>query len=264
MRQTLIGAGLVAGALYALIVLVGGLITPGYDHVAQPVSSLYQAGAANGLPIAVAFLIYNLFVVAFGMGMSRIARASLEQRRKAGVAAGVAIVLVGLAGAADAVFPQDPIGSAMTTAGTLHIVFAGVASLLTVCAVALAAAWLFRRRAMRPLAWYSIATLGLVIGFGPMTAVATASNSPLMGLLERVTIFAFIVWMTVTAFVLSGAVGRAGLPATGGEPLGRHERVSAPCIVRRRWSLPAMNHSRGEPTRSGEHQETPPTRCARR
>jgi hypothetical protein len=131
------------------------------------------------------------------------------------VAAGVAIVLVGIAGAADAVFPQDPIGSAMTTAGTLHIVFAGVASLLTVCAVVLVAAWLFKHHAMRPLAWYSVATLGLVIGFGPMTAVATASNSPVMGLLERVTIFAFIVWMTVTAVVLSRAVGSAGLPAHG-------------------------------------------------
>jgi hypothetical membrane protein len=215
MRQTLIGAGVVAGASYALIVLVGGLITPGYDHVAQPVSSLYQAGAANGLPMAVAFLVYNLFVVAFGIGVSRVARTSGRQRRKVGDAAGLAIVLVGLAGAADAVFPQDPIGSAMTTAGALHIVFAGVASLLTVCAVVLAAAWLFKRDAMRPLAWYSLGTLALVIGFGPLTAVATASSSPIMGLLERVTIFAFIVWMTVTAFVLARAVGSAGLPAHG-------------------------------------------------
>lgn len=213
MRNTLIGAGVVAGALYTVIVLMGGLITPGYDHVAQPVSSLYQAGAVNGVPIAVAFLLYNAFVVAFGSGLLKIALASPGQRGRVGVAAGIATILVGLAGAADAVFPQDPIGSAMTTAGTLHIVFAGVASLLTLVAVVLAATWFFKRDAMRPLAWYSLVTLAVVIVFGPMTALATASNWPIMGLLERVTIFAFILWMTASSFLLTRALTRADMPA---------------------------------------------------
>ena len=217
MRNRLIGAGVVAGALYTVIVLMGGLITPGYDHVAQPVSSLYQAGAVNGLPIAVAFLLYNAFVVAFGTGLSQIAGATGWPRPKVGVAAGIATILVGLAGAADAVFPQDPIGSAMTIAGTLHIVFAGVASLLTLAAVVLAATWLFKREAMRPLAWYSLVTLAVVIAFGPLTAAATANSSPIMGVLERVTIFAFIVWMIVTSVVLERTIGRAHRP----NPLGR-------------------------------------------
>jgi len=115
----------------------------------------------------------------------------------------VAIVLTGIAGAVDDVFPQDPIGAAITTPGTLHIAFAAVASLLTVASMGLAAAWLLRRPGLRPLALYSVASTVLILAAGPVTAAATAAGSPVMGLVERVTIFTFIVWMGVASMVLA-------------------------------------------------------------
>jgi hypothetical protein len=195
-------AGAAAAVLYVAIMVVAGAMTPGYSHVSQPVSSLYQAGSQLGGPVAVAFLVYNVLVAAFGFAIVRLAR-SRGERMHAGVAAGIAVVLVGVAGALDDVFPQDPIGSAITSTGTLHIVFAGVASLLTVAAMALAAWWLLGRRELRPLAWYSIASLLVVLVSGPVTAAATASGSPVMGLAERVTILTFTLWMAVLSVVLA-------------------------------------------------------------
>jgi hypothetical protein len=197
-------AGVAAAALYVAIVEVAAELTPGYSHVAQPVSSLYQSGAPLGLPIALVFVVYNVLVAGFGLGV--ISRASGgAARTRIGITAGVAIVLLGLAGAIDDVFPQDPIGAAITTAGALHIAFAAIASLLTVIAMALTAWWLLGRREMRALAMYSVASFALILAFGPITGAATASSSPIMGLLERVTIFTFTLWMAITSVVLARA-----------------------------------------------------------
>ena len=147
-RVLILLAGVAAAALYVAIVDVAASFTPGYSHVAQPVSSLYQAGAPLGLPIALAFVVYNVLVAGFGVAVATLAASGLA-RRRAGIGAGIAIVLVGIAGALDDVFPQDPIGTAITTVGTLHIAFAAIASLLTVIAMALAAWWLLGRRDRR-------------------------------------------------------------------------------------------------------------------
>jgi hypothetical protein len=204
----LVLAGVAAAALYVSIVEIAAELTPGYSHVAQPVSSLYQSGSAIGLPVAAAFVVYNALVAAFGIGVVRLAQA-WPDRGRAGVATGVAVVLLGLAGAIDDVFAQDPIGTTITTVGTLHIAFAGIASLLTVVAMALAAWWLLGRRELRPLAWYSVASFVAILAFGPITAAATASSSPVMGLLERVTILTFTLWMAVTSVVLARRCVRA-------------------------------------------------------
>ena len=194
--------GVAAAALYIAIVDVGGQLTPGYSHVAQPISSLYQSGAPLGRPIAVAFGLYNVLVAGFGFGVTDLA-ASGTDRRRAGIAAGITIGLVGLAGAMDDVFPQDPFGAAITTTGSLHIAFAGIASLLTVIALALTGWWLLADRSLRPLALFSVASLVVIVVSGPVTAAATAGGSPVMGLLERITIFTFTFWMAATSVVLA-------------------------------------------------------------
>ena len=71
-------------------------------------------------------------------------------------------------------------GAAVTTAGALHIAFAGIASLLTAVAMALTGTWLPARRGLRPLAIDSVASLVLILAFGPITAAATASGSPVL------------------------------------------------------------------------------------
>ena len=170
-RVLLLFAGVAAAALYVAIVDVSAAFTPGYSHVAQPVSSLYQAGAPLGLPIALAFVVYNVLVVGFGVAVAALA-ASGSARRRAGIGA-------------------------------------GIASLLTVIAMALAAWWLLGRRDMRALAVYSVASFVAILVSGPITAAATASSSPVMGLLERVTILSFIVWMAVASVVLARQARRA-------------------------------------------------------
>ena len=153
------------------MVLIGALATPGYSHIGEHVSTLYQSGAPNGTWIAALFAVYNLLILAFGVGVFRLVSNRGGARRRIGQAGGVALVLTAIAGVMDVVFRQDPIGSPATTAGTLHVAFAGVASLLTILAIALVASWALARPELRGFGWYSVATLVVIAVSGPVAAV---------------------------------------------------------------------------------------------
>jgi hypothetical protein len=43
----------------------------------------------------------------------------------------------------------------------------------------------------------------VIVVSGPVTAAATAGGSPIMGLLERITIFSFTLWMAVASVALA-------------------------------------------------------------
>ena len=137
----LLWAGLVAAVWYTTVVLIGAMATPGYSHIGEHVSTLYQSGAPNGPWIAALLAVYNLLLLAFGLGVVRLATQLGGARHRMAQAGGVALVLTAITGFLDAVYRQDPIGSPATTSGTLHVVFAGVASLLTIVAIALVASW---------------------------------------------------------------------------------------------------------------------------
>jgi hypothetical protein len=196
-------AGLAAAVCYTAVVLLGGLATPGYSHIGKHVSTLYQSGAPNGTWIAALFAIYNLLILAFGGGVFRLVSNHGGMRQRNGHAGAAALMLTAMAGFVDLVFRQDPIGSPATMAGTLHVAFAGVASLLTILAIALVASWALARQELRGFGRYSVATLVVIAVSGPVAAVATALQSPTMGLLERIPIFGFVQWAGVTSIILA-------------------------------------------------------------
>ncbi|MDH4119658.1 MAG: DUF998 domain-containing protein [Acidimicrobiia bacterium] len=196
-------AGLVAAIWYPMVVLIGAMATPGYSHIGEHVSTLYQSGAPNGTWIATLFAVYNLLVLAFGLGLVRLATQAGGARWRMGRAGGVALVLTAIAGFMDDVFRQDPIGSPATTSGTLHVVFAGVSSVLTILSIALIARWALARPALRDFGRYSVATLAVIAVSGPVAAVATASMWSTMGLLERIPIFGFVQWAAVSSIILA-------------------------------------------------------------
>ncbi len=199
----LLWAGTLAAVIYAATVVVGGLVTPGYDHVADPVSTLYQSGAANGPVIALTFAIYNVAIMLFGVGLARVVVATGDPRRRIGLVGAWAMVMTGIAGALDDLFPQDPIGVALSTPGTLHVIFAAIASILTMITIGCFAAWLLARPSMRRLGWYSVASLAAIFVFGGVTAAAVANASTVMGLVERIPIFGFVIWVLVMSLALS-------------------------------------------------------------
>jgi hypothetical protein len=187
--------GVVAPLLYAFTVFWGATLFPGYSHISDPISSLTQAGRHSG--IVSLFLIYNVLILNFAFtGISL-----TLGRSQWGVASYACIILTAAAGLLMAAFPQDPVGTSVSSIGVVHIELAGIASLGSIGAVAFAAraAQKMGRRKMAAFDW---ACLAVIVVFGALAAAGAALGWPTMGLLERVTIGGFEVWLLVQSAVL--------------------------------------------------------------
>lgn len=197
-KATLLWCGPFSAVLYVSAVVTGGAIRPGFSHVADAVSELTAAGAPNKALMDALFLAYNLLVAAFAAGLLTAAwpdpRARRAGRAGAFLLGGTALCGVLL----QLFFPQDPGGPPVTVTGTLHVAIAGVAALTTLSGIACLAAWFWREPELRSLAWFSVATLAVMLVSGGAGAAAAASHHPLMGLVERITLGAITVWLFTT------------------------------------------------------------------
>jgi hypothetical protein len=197
--------GALAAALYTGTVILGGILTPGYSHLSQPVSELVAAGATNRPLLSMLFLIYNLLVCAFGVGLCLAALRTpigilTGKHKVAGLLGGVALGIVGLAGILlELFFPQDSGGANAPTTftGAMHIAIAGVAAMGTILAIALVGLWFRSYRVMGGYSTYSFLTAAVIFVSGAMGAIFAGGANQFFGLVERTTIGAFIAWLFV-------------------------------------------------------------------
>jgi len=183
-----------------LAVVVGGILRPGYSHIAQYISELIEAGAPNKAILDPLFAIYNILTIAFGIGLFLYIREQSDNRRKmVGTIGTLVLVAEGIFGFVTVFFPQDPIGSAATSTGSMHILLASLSSLTTMATMFLLALWFRVIPTLRRYALYSSISLTIVAMYGGLAAWTITHPNPLNGLIERITIFGFIQWLLVIA-----------------------------------------------------------------
>jgi hypothetical protein len=207
-RSTLLLCGIASSLLYAATDLLGGTRYPGYSFSAQMVSELMAVGAPSESFVDPLFLTYDLLVLAFGLGLVREAGRDRALRATGGLLVGYAVI--GLTG--PTLFEMHPRG----TVGANDIPHIAVTAVLVVlellamgCA-ALALGGTFRR--------YTIATVVVTLGVGALTApagmrLAAGEPTPGFGILERITIYALMLWVAALAVVL---LRRPAAAATAG------------------------------------------------
>ena len=199
MKKILMLCGVAAAAVYTGTVILGGLLRPDYSHISMAISELVADQAPNRLLLSSLFLLYNLLASAFGIGLF-LKTGNTSQGRLNGRVGSLALVAVGVAGILmELAFPQELGGTATTFAGTMHFVMAGVASLGTMVAVLLLAFWFRNMPGLNGYFAYSVISVAIIFGSGGLTAAALANHSTLFGLIERITIFTFVLWMYVIA-----------------------------------------------------------------
>jgi hypothetical protein len=111
----------------------------------------------------------------------------------------ISLVIVGFIGLLlELFFPQDAGGPAVTFAGTMHIVLAGIAALGTMIAIVSTGLWLRNVRALKYYTVYSLVTFSIILISGGSTPIL-GLDYPFFGVLERITIGSFIIWLFVTA-----------------------------------------------------------------
>jgi hypothetical protein len=203
-RSYLLLCGVLAPLVYVGAVMLGGLLRPGYSHISHAISELIAAGAPNTTLLIPLFTLYDILLAAFGAGLLLAVRAHSEKRgTRAGSWGALVLVVAGILGVLmNLFFPQDPGGPPVTLTGTVHVALAGVLSLGTMLAMLRTGLWLRHLPGVRAYWIYSLVSLAVVFASGGLGAAAIATSSPYLGLVERVTIGAFIQWVFVIALRL--------------------------------------------------------------
>lgn len=211
----LLACGVAYAVLYVVIndIVAAGL-HPGYDPMSQAVSELSAAGAPAKAFLTAFSPIWTLLWIAFGIGVRRAAGG-----RRALRVTGDLLIAHGIVAMLWLLFPMTsraeivPGTTAVNDIG--HLVMTGLTLVFVLAEIGSSAAafgWRFRG--------YAIASAVAVVVFGALTAVQastlpTGGPTPGLGLLERLSIGPWLLWMAVLAVMLIRA--RSAEPVGGGE-----------------------------------------------
>lgn len=200
-RQALLGCGITYAVLYPVVNdAIAAPLYDGYSRMSQAVSELSATGVpTRPLLMAIAPL-FALLQTGFGVGMWQ----SAHGKRPVRIAGGL-MIAHGVMSLLWIIAPMSPrkviaAGNA-TSADTMHLILAVgtglfVAAYVTVLAIGFG--WLFRV--------YSMLTIATALVFGRLSAqvgqIEAGDPTPYMGLLERIGIGAWLLWLAVASVVL--------------------------------------------------------------
>jgi hypothetical protein len=201
MTRILLACGWLSSLLYVATDLIGALSYPGYDYASQAISEMSAVGAPTARLIAPFYLLYAFLFLAFGVGVWTWARVNRRLRLSGGL-----IVAVGALGiVAWPFFPMHMRGAERTFADTIHLALGAIDILLLAGAIALAAGALGRRFGL-----YSWLSLALMLAFGLLTSfyvqrVDSGLPTPGLGIIERIGLAAYLIWIAALSIRLLGA-----------------------------------------------------------
>ncbi len=195
---------LVCGILSSL--LYGAMITwiryEGYSPISQVPSELTALGAPTRPLWMVLGPVYDVLVVAFGAGVWMSANGNRALRIAGALFAGFGVV-GGIAWPFAAMHQREVLAAGGATwSDTLHVILGLMTVLFMLVAIGIGAAAFGR-----PFRLYSIVTILVLFVFGTLTGLESprlAANQPTpwIGLWERITIYAFLLWVAVLAIAL--------------------------------------------------------------
>jgi hypothetical protein len=207
-RKVLLAAGPLSSLLY--VVATDGLAASrwdGYRSTEQMVSELFAVGSP-GRDVLVAFTwLYTALFVAFGVGVWN----SVHGNRALRIAGGL-LTAYGLWNIMGALYPLTLGDDASIP---MHIFATNIQLALMVAAMCFVAAGFHGR--MR---WYSILSLGASALMGMVAFMAAPGPNLVLGIGERISIGAFLLWVAV----LAAALWRSGQDAAAEERQKRSAR----------------------------------------
>jgi hypothetical protein len=229
-RKVLLVCGILSSLLYVVMNVVAPLRYAGYSSISQTVSELSAIGSptrAMWVPLGIA---YNLLLIAFGTGVWM----SSQHQRSLRIV-GALLIGYGLFGFGWPPMHQREVLAAGggTLTDTLHLVWAGVTVLLMFLFISVGASALGKGFRL-----YSIGTIIVLLTFGALTSldgprVGANLPTPWVGVWERLSILADLIWISVLSVLLMRVQSRKTEDMSGSS-LMRAERqfeLAAPLSV---------------------------------
>lgn len=198
-RQALLACGVLSSLLYLATDIIGGLRDPAYSFWSQTISELGAIGAPSQPVVAPLFMVYPVLAFAFAVGIIWQSGRRNRALRVTGALLAVYTV-VGVVG-----FTSSPIhqrGTGSLASDLPHIIVAGMIVFFWLATMGVGAFALGKRFRI-----YSFATLVTVLVFFVLTAlyvprVAANEPTPGLGIIERIDVYAAMLWLAVLATAL--------------------------------------------------------------
>lgn len=193
-NKYLIICGTAAALFYMAADIFVSTQYPGYSFRDQAISELSAIGAPTRELWTIVLLVFDPLLVAFGVGVKNIAGHKRSLR-----ITGWLLIVWGLLGLLWYLFPMNMRGAIGSTTDTMHLVMSGVTVLLIMLFMGFGSGaqgkW-FRG--------YSIATIIVMLIFGAMVGrmaprVAAQQPTPWMGIMERISVYAPMIWVAMFA-----------------------------------------------------------------
>lgn len=199
-RRYLFYGGILSFLLYLAADVVFGLLTPGYVFREHAVSELMLADAEYRTAVSVVIFTSSLAGLAFGVGF--LLHFPYSRNRLLFVA-GVLLVVSSLSTSmTSTVFPQDARDAEATFEGTMHLTLVGMNVLITIIAMLLCGIGFNTEFGWRTFRLYSFITLVLMATGGVVSTVFIQNDVQWLGVSERLSIYAYFVWVAVMAWML--------------------------------------------------------------
>ena len=189
--------GIIAPPFIISIIIISGLLTPGYNHLTDTISSLSQQGAASPGLMITGFIIYGILVIGFSC--------ALFLRLRHGIKAYLALsslTLYGICMILAGVFRNI---SGVSYAGLNAAGIAHNAAVITSCFSMLVGMWMFAGSVFKKPSWLGFTWFTITASFlGMVLSVIFLIQSyvPLAGLFQRVFYCIILIWIEVVSIWL--------------------------------------------------------------
>ena len=206
-RKALLVCGILSSLLYVAMNVIGAMQYEGYSSISQSVSELFAIGAPSRPLWVLLGILYQVLMIAFGWGIW----VSAGHNRPLRIVGGLLLAygVIGLAGPFAPMHQREVLAAGgKTLTDTMHIILTIVAVLIMLLALGFGATAFGKRFRI-----YSIGTIVLLLVFGALTGldgprISTNLPTPWVGILERINIAGFLLWIVVLAIVLLRAEKR--------------------------------------------------------
>jgi hypothetical protein len=190
-------AGLLSSLLYVATDLIAAMLYPGYSLLDRAVSELSATGAPTKHLWSATGPVYQMLLVAFGIGVYRAAVTNRALR-----VTGALVIALGVTGTLWAFFPMHERGTVFNWQDVGHIVLTIVTVACFVTFIAFGAFALGRRFRVYSFVTLAALVVGFVVTFARADRIAAGLPTPWLGLTERINVYGYLLWVAVLAVAL--------------------------------------------------------------
>ncbi|MDF2504294.1 DUF998 domain-containing protein [Clostridium sp.] len=191
--------GIVASIAYILYVIIGSLLSGGgYSHLINAISELpYFVPKNQYVYLDKLSTIYAIALILFSIG------AFIDFKNYKSRLCRIAFLLLifnSVSGILMAFFKMDARDSQATFQGMMHLVLSGFCAIFSILSPLLAGLGFKRISKFKHLTIYSLILSLIIFISGGITAAGAANEFRYFGIIERITIGTYIMWILVISF----------------------------------------------------------------